>query len=57
MKYRALLDLLKAMDEKELNQDVTVYLDSADEYLPLKSINFVGVEQDVLDPGHCVFTV
>lgn len=54
MKYRTLLNMLQTMDENDLNSDAVVYLMESDEYIPVKSVSFVGKEQDVLDAGHFV---
>jgi len=55
MTYKELLEELKTVSEKQLNQDVAVHLMDNDEYYPVQAI-CVAVENEcaVLDEDHLV---
>jgi hypothetical protein len=53
MKYKELLEKLQSLDENQLNQTVTVYVSSDDEYFGISDSDFSKEETcDVLDPDH-----
>lgn len=58
--YKQLIEKLKTLNEEQLNQNVTVYLDLSEEAIPVKDMVFIE-EGDfldgVLDKGHAVLTV
>lgn len=56
MTYKELLEFLKTLTDDELEQNVTVYLSSNDEYIPVIETDKT-VENDVLDDGHVIITV
>lgn len=49
--YKTLLNLLNRMSDEQLDCDVTIYDDVADEYLPGEML-ICGHQHDVLDDGH-----
>lgn len=51
MTYRELLSKLQAMTQDKLDDDVTVYFESHDEYFAVNSLN-VQDGDDVLHDGH-----
>ena len=57
MKYRELLEILNGMTEDELNQDVTAYLNSEDEFAPVTSVLVACEATASLDVGHVYFSV
>ena len=54
--YRDLRDRLCALNEEQLDQDITTYREDIDEYYPAK-ISVTTPDTDVLDPGHVVLTI
>ena len=55
MTYQQLIDQLQQLTDEQLQQDVTIYDESIDEYFALK-VELVETTDvcDVLDPGHVV---
>ena len=56
MTYRELLEKLKTLTVDQLNQDVTVFVATEEEYYPVATVA-VTVEDDVLDPDHIVLEI
>ena len=56
MTYRELLEELKTLTIDQLNQDVTVFVATEEEYYPVATVA-VAVEDDVLDPDHIVLEI
>ena len=55
MTYKELLQQLQQLNEEQLNQDVAVYDEGADEYYQLKvELVFATEKCDVLDVDHPV---
>lgn len=54
MTYAELKDMLKEFTDEELNQTVTVYVSSEDEFYGLELTDMKTSDDsiDVLDPGH-----
>lgn len=57
MTYSELRDILNGMDESELQQTVTVYLNPEDEFVAATSVLVTDDTEDRLDPGHVYFSV
>ena len=51
MTWKELKAHIEVMDEEQINTDVIIYLERADEFLPVKSIDFTD-ETNVLDKNH-----
>ena len=51
MTYRQLLKVLQEAEDARLDDDVTIYDASEDEFFAVESVN-VQLEDDVLDEGH-----
>ena len=56
MTYRELLEELKTLTIDQLNQDVTVFVATEEEYYPVATVS-AAVEDDVLDPDHIVLEI
>ena len=56
MTYQHLIEELKKMSQEQLEQDVTVFVSSLEEYMPVFSVA-VAATMDVLDPGHIVLEI
>ena len=52
LRYRDLKKALDSLPEEQLDQNVSVYVSSEDEYFPLKELDLA--EDDVLDEGHLI---
>ena len=52
MTYRQLLEVLQAMPQDRLEDDVSVYVCDSDEYYPVEQVSITDDFSDVLDPGH-----
>jgi len=51
MTWKELQEHIEAMDEKQINTDVTVHIVEDDEFFPVVDINF-SPENEVLDKDH-----
>jgi hypothetical protein len=54
--YRELIRRLTAIPSERLDDNVTIYDESNDEYYPVQE-TFITKENDVLDKGHLVLQV
>ncbi len=55
--YRELRNVLNQVSEKQLDQNVTVFVAPQDEMYPVGLIETSSDKQDILDPGHLVLIV
>lgn len=55
MKYAKLLEMLKSMPKERLEDTVTVYINSQEEFYPVEK--FVSMDTDVLDNNHMVLVL
>lgn len=51
MTYAKLLERLSALNQEQLNQDVTIYVENNDEFYPVQNLA-INVYSDVLDINH-----
>jgi hypothetical protein len=56
MTYRELLELLKTLTTAQLDQDVTVFVATEEEYYPVATVA-VAADDDVLDLDHIVLEI
>lgn len=57
MNYRQLLNVLERLTDEELNQDITIYSISDDEFFPARALGIANKQDtDVLDEGHLYIT-
>jgi len=52
MTYAQLKAHIETMDNEQLNQDVTIFLATEDEYMPVFNIEYAEDNNDVLDKNH-----
>jgi len=52
MTYKQLLKRLQKATPEQLEQDVTLYVQHTDEYIPVTTVETADESQDVLDAGH-----
>ena len=59
MTYAELIQRLQQATPEQLQQDVTVYVASIDEFYPVFASSVMEADDDtqVLDPGHIYFTI
>jgi hypothetical protein len=57
MTYRKLQKVLSKLSESELDNEIMIYDDSTDKYLPIKSLKIGSDDSDVLDPGHPILNL
>ena len=51
MTYAELLEHLKTLDREQLNQNVTIYVESIGEFYPVQKLT-INLYSDVLDVNH-----
>lgn len=51
MTYAKLLERLMTLNEEQLNQDVTIYVENNDEFYPVQNLA-INAYSDVLDINH-----
>ena len=56
MTYAELLETLTKLNPEQLNQTVTVYHGSVDEYYPVNGCNIIAFD-DVLDKDHFIIDI
>jgi len=56
MTYRELQELLADFTQDQLDNDVTIFNGSIEEYFPVTALGATG-ETDVLDAGHAFLTI
>ena len=52
MTYKELKEQIEEMEEEQLNQDVTIFVNSEDEFYPVTEIDFATMNCVVLDYTH-----
>lgn len=57
MNYHELKKIINELNEYELNQTVTAYINLDDEFVPVTSVLIAESNQDILDAGHVYFSV
>lgn len=58
MTYRELLGVLIQMDEKQLDNNVSIYVQQIDEFLPVQNDGVqIALGSDVLNDGHLFIVV
>jgi len=55
--YRQLLDVLKEMNDNDLDNTVTVYSPYQDEYFAVEKTRVSDCSIDVVDPGHLILII
>lgn len=50
--YRMLLKKLQGLHPDRLDDNVTIYVNTQDEYVPVQSAGIASEHNDVLDQGH-----
>lgn len=57
MTYRKMIDMLGRIPANHLDDDVTIYDKTEDEYYPVEKVIQVDETQDALDDGHIVLVI
>lgn len=57
MTYEQLLNCLTKIPKDRLKDEATVFIQSENEYLPVKGVWEAGIENDVFDEGHTYFVI
>jgi hypothetical protein len=57
MNYEQLLEMLNRIPKERLKDTATVFVQSEDEYFPVKGVWEAGLENDVFDEGHAYIVI
>jgi hypothetical protein len=52
MTYRKLKNIINNFSDKQLNMDVTIYIEENDEYFEAAECKIYASDNDILDEGH-----